>query len=70
MTKWVYDKTDRNTLQVTRYVEGKPPVVVGETETNLNNALVEIATELEPGDIVITPEGSNLVLSRQGWLEN
>lgn len=70
MTKWTYTKIDENTLQLTRQVEDKAPIVVGPTDPNLNNALVEIAEELEPGDWVTTPEGTSLVYPRQGWLEN
>ena len=70
MSKWIYNKTKNNTIKITRHTEDTTPIIIGETEPNLTNALIEIAQEFEPGDLVITPEGTSLVYDRQGWLEN
>ena len=70
MSKWIYNKTKNNTIKITRHTEDAAPIIIGETEPNLTNALIEIAQEFEPGDLVITPEGTSLVYDRQGWLEN
>lgn len=70
MTKWIFSKDSKGML-ITKEKEGKRPLKIGYSGLpDLTNAFFEVSGKFEPGDLVVTPEGTNFVFSRQGWFNN
>jgi len=71
MTTWIFTEDAKGTYYITQQKEGKKPLKLGYSSApGLGNAFLDVSDRFEPGDIVVTPEGTSVVHSRQGDLNN
>jgi hypothetical protein len=71
MTKWTFRENPENSnILISKQIEDKKEVILGEIKGTLHGSLIEIAAFFEPGDIVETPEGPSWVHGQSGEINN
>ena len=67
MTKWTFKKKAKGVDFFTFKTEdGQPEVLVGKTDKGLHISMAEVASFFKPGDVIITPTGSCIMLEQMG----
>jgi hypothetical protein len=61
MTIWKIQPNKKNKFSISHKFENKRPVLLSNKESSIHQALIQIAMNIEEGDIVYTPEGPCLV---------
>ena len=63
-------KPRATSILISKAEENQKDVVLGEIVGTIHGCLIEVAEYLSPGDIVITPEGPNVVHDFSGEMNN
>lgn len=67
MTKWTFKKKAKSVDFFTFKTEdGQPEVLIGEMAKGLHISMAEVASFFKPGDLIVTPTGSCIMLEQMG----